>query len=503
MLKALFGDLSAAPTHHPWPSVEVDSERWRGIGEALREGKLDLLGLRGDSAAVHCTLYEPATRNIVSASIEVSASKVPSLAVFHAPASRLERTIEDLFGIEFVGLPDSRPWIDHGCWPIHTPMAEMPRPRAPLPPYRFLAAQGPSLHQIPVGPVHAGIIEPGHFRFTASGETVVRLEERLGYTHKGIEKLLDGKSIDEAARVSARVSGDSTVAYSFVFARAVEEALQFQPPPRAVWLRAVMAELERIANHLGDIGAICNDAAFSMMHAECAILREVVLRACAVAFGHRLMMDLIVPGGVAVDLEPAGQEAILGMTRRVRRQFPELIELYDNTASLQDRTVGTGVVSAALAAQFAAPGYVGRASGRSFDTRLALRYAPYDVAPIEIAVRAEGDVDARVWVRIREILLSIGWLEAALASIPPGLLRLPVNTAAGTSVEGSALVEGFRGDILGYVRIGPGGRIERCHLRDPSWFLWPLLEAAIEGNIVADFPLCNKSFNCSYSGHDL
>ncbi len=503
MLKALFGDLSAAPTHHPWPSVAVDSERWRSIGEALREGKLDLLGLWGDLAYVHCTLYEPATRNVVSASIEVSAGKVPSLAVFHGPASRLERAIGDLFGIEFVGLPDPRPWIDHGCWPIHTPLAELPRPCAPLPPYRFLAAQGPSLHQIPVGPVHAGIIEPGHFRFTASGETVVRLEERLGYTHKGIEKLLDNKSIDEAVRVSARVSGDSTVAYSFVFARAVEEALQFQPPPRAVWLRAVMAELERIANHLGDIGAICNDAAFSMMHAECAILREVVLRACAIAFGHRLMMNLIVPGGVAADLEPAGQEAILSMTRRVRRQFPELIELYDNTASLQDRTVGTGVVSAALAAQSAAPGNVGRASGRSFDARLALPYAPYDAAPIEIAVRTEGDVDARIWVRIREILQSIGWLEAALASIPPGLLRLPVNTAAGTSVEGSALVEGFRGDILGYVRIGPAGRIERCHLRDPSWFLWPLLEAAIEGNIVADFPLCNKSFNCSYSGHDL
>ncbi len=344
---------------------------------------------------------------------------------------------------------------------------------------------------------------PGHFRFTASGETVVRLEERLGYAHKGIDKLLDGTSIERAACLAARVSGDSTVAYSLVFARAVEAALEVHPPPRAVWLRAVMAELERIANHLGDIGAICNDAAFSMMHAECAILREQVLRASTVAFGHRLMMDRIVPGGVAADLGPAGEEAILGLTQRVRRQFPELIELYDNTASLQDRTAGTGVVSTALAAQFAAPGYVGRASGRAFDVRLALPYAPYDVAPIDIVVRPEGDVDARVWVRIREILHSIGWLEAALASLPHGPLRLPVNAAAATSVEGSALVEGFRGDILGYVRIGPEARIERCHLRDPSWFLWPLLEAAIEGNIVADFPLCNKSFNCSYSGHDL
>jgi Ni,Fe-hydrogenase III large subunit len=332
---------------------------------------------------------------------------------------------------------------------------------------------------------------------------VVRLEERLGYTHKGIERLLYDKTIDEGVRIAARVSGDSTVAYSFAYARAVEAALDFHPPPRAVGLRAIMAELERIANHLGDVGAICNDAAFSMMHAECGILREETLRACAAAFGHRLMMDRIVPGGVATDLTPAGQEVLLALTQRLRRQFPELIELYDNTASLQDRTVGTGAVSVALAAEFAAPGYVGRASGRSFDARVSLPYPPYDTVPVEIGARTEGDVDARVWVRIQEIERSIAWLEAALAALPRTPVRFPTRATADTSIEGSALVEGFRGDVLVYVRISPGGRLERCHLRDPSWFLWPLLEAAIEGNIVADFPLCNKSFNCSYSGQDL
>jgi len=483
--------------------VAVDLDVWRAIGETLREGKLDLLGLWGDVGAVQCVLYEPATRQIMSASIDARAGRVPSLAPFHAPASRLERAASDLFGIEFVGLPDPRPWLDHGRWPLQHPLAESSRPGVALPSYQFLEADGPSLHQIPVGPVHAGIIEPGHFRFTASGETVVRLEERLGYTHKGIEKLLCGKSIDAAARLAARVSGDSTVAYSLVFARAVEAALECHPPPRAHWLRAVMAELERIANHLGDVGAICNDAAFSMMHAECGILREETLRACATAFGHRLMMDCVIPGGVAADLEPPGLAAILSLTASLRRQFPELVELYENTASLQDRTVGTGVVSSALAAEFAAPGYVGRASGRSFDARLCLPYPPYDAAPVEIAGRLEGDVDARVWVRIREIEHSIGWLERSLASLPSGPVRQAVRTVPVTSVEGAALVEGFRGEVLGYARIGAGRRLERCHLRDPSWFLWPLLEAAIEGNIVADFPLCNKSFNCSYSGHDL
>lgn len=507
MLKALFADLPHAPHHRSWSRVAVGGATWRGIGEALREGKLDLLGEWGDESAVHCALYEPATRQACLASIDASSGKVPSLAVFHAPALRLERTIQDLFGLEMVGLPDQRPWLDHGRWPLRTPLAERSavaaRSAGASDRYPFLEADGPSLHQIPVGPVHAGVIEPGHFRFTASGETVVRLEERLGYTHKGIERLLHGKTIDEGAHIAARVSGDSTVAYSFAYARAVEAALDFHPPPRALGLRAIMAELERIANHLGDVGAICNDAAFSMMHAECGILREETLRACAAAFGHRLMMDRVVPGGVITDLTPAGHDVLLALTQRLRRQFPELIELYDNTASLQDRTVGTGVVSAALAAEFAAPGYGGRASGRAFDARVSLPYPPYDTLPVEMSGRTEGDVDARVWVRIQEIELSSSWLEGALAALPRTPVRLPMRDAAETSREGTALVEGFRGDVLVYVRISREGRLERCHLRDPSWFLWPLLEAAIEGNIVADFPLCNKSFNCSYSGQDL
>jgi len=503
MLKALFAELPSVSTHRGWPRTLADAGTWRAMGEALREGKLDLLGEWGDVGAVHCALYEPATGRVQMASLDARSGKAPSLAVFHLPALRLERTIADLFGIELVGLPDRRPWLDHGRWPVHTPLAEKTHPATEPLAYRFLDAQGPGLHQIPVGPVHAGVIEPGHFRFTASGETVVRLEERLGYTHKGIEKQLAGEGLENAARLAARVSGDSTVAYSFAFARAVESALDVHPPPRGQWLRAVMAELERIANHLGDFGAVCNDAAFAMLHAECGILREATLRTCASAFGHRLMMDRVVPGGTGVDLTPKGQADILALCARLNLEFPELIELYDNTASLQDRTVGTGTVRPELAAEFAAPGYVGRASGRSFDARVSLPYPPYDRLPVEMVVRQEGDVDARVWVRILEIQRSTAWLQAALAALPPGPIRTPLPPALGASVESTAIVEGFRGDILVYLRVGPEGRIERCHLRDPSWFSWPLLEAAIEGNIVADFPLCNKSFNCSYSGQDL
>jgi Ni,Fe-hydrogenase III large subunit len=503
MFKALFGNLAAIASHRGWPRFEVDADAWQAIGQALREGKLDLLGEWGDAGVVHCALFEPPTGELAVASIAATEGRVPTLAAFHPAAMRLERAIVDLWGLQITGLPDRRRWLDHGHWPRAAPLASRPPKPASAEPYRFLESEGPGLHQIPVGPVHAGIIEPGHFRFTANGETVVRLEERLGYTHKGIEALLSGRTIGEGTPIAARVSGDSTVAYSLVFARAIEAALGSPAPRRAVWLRAVMAELERVANHLGDIGAICNDAAFSMMHAECGILREETLRACQVAFGHRLMMDRVVPGGTAVDLAPAGRDAIYALTQSLRRRFPELIELYENTASLQDRTVGTGVVSPALAADFAAGGFVGRASGRVFDARSALVYEPYDSLPVKPVVRREGDVDARVWVRIEEVRASIDWLEAAIAALPDGPFRREDFAAPTETREATAIVEGFRGDVLAYLRLAPDRRIERCHLRDPSWFQWPLLEVAIDGNIVADFPLCNKSFNCSYSGHDL
>jgi Ni,Fe-hydrogenase III large subunit len=313
-----------------------------------------------------------------------------------------------------------------------------------------------------------------------------------------------GASIERAAALAGRVSGDSTVAFALAFARAAESALGVEVPPRAVWLRALLAELERRANHFGDIGAVCNDAAFSMMHAQCGLLRELVLRAAQACFGHRLMMDRVVPGGVHGNLPDGGEGTLRALVTRVRAIFPELVELYDNTASLQDRTVGTGVLAPRLAQQFAAGGFVGRASGRHFDARRTPGYAPYDQLQFEVPVVQAGDVNARIWIRIREVEQSLALVETILAQLPHGPTRIALAGASPAGArEGVALAEGFRGDILAWVRIGIGGKVERCHLRDPSWFQWPLLEAAIEGNIVADFPLCNKSFNCSYSGHDL
>jgi Ni,Fe-hydrogenase III large subunit len=309
-----------------------------------------------------------------------------------------------------------------------------------------------------------------------------------------------GASVERAAKLAGRTSGDSTVAYAMAFARAVEAALDIEAPPRAHWLRALMAELERMANHLGDIGAICNDAAFALMHTHCAILRERVLRATGACFGHRLMTDRIVPGGVGVDLDRDGVVKIEALIANIRRRFPALVELYDNTAALQDRTVATGFLKPALVRQYGAGGYVGRGSGRAFDARRMPAYAPYENLDFEVPLREDGDVNARVWIRIQEVRQSLSLVEQILARLPDGPTCVDLPSGAG---EGMALVEGFRGDILVWLRLDSDGKVARCHLRDPSWFQWPLLEAVIEGNIVADFPLCNKSFNCSYSGTDL
>jgi Ni,Fe-hydrogenase III large subunit len=504
LLNELIAGGRAVAEHRPWPRAWVSADGWAAASDHLAEGHVALLGLFGEADTVHLALLDEAAGTIAVLSLTCPNGRFPSVGRRHPPAIRLERTIFDLFGLVATHAPDPRPWLDHGVWGIERPLGAQPRRPAAADPYAFLPAEGDSLHQIPVGPVHAGIIEPGHFRFTASGETVVRLEERLGYVHKGIEGLMTGADLARAARLAGRTSGDSTVAYALAFARAAESALGVEPPPRAVWLRALMAELERVANHFGDIGAICNDAAFALMHAHCGILRERVLRAADACFGHRLMMDRIVPGGVAADLSADGVTQLSQLLAAIRRRFPELVELYDNTASLQDRTVATGRVAPELVRWFAAGGHVGRAAGRAFDARRTPGYPPYDQLEFEVPVERESDVNARVWIRIREVQQSTAMLDQILARLPTGPFRADVPAGAGARAgEGVALVEAFRGDLLLWLRLGGDGRVLRCHLRDASWFQWPLLEAAIEGNIVADFPLCNKSFNCSYSGHDL
>jgi Ni,Fe-hydrogenase III large subunit len=493
----------APQTHRPWPRVTLDRDQWLGLRDLLVTADWSLLSLWADAGSAFAALRDEGDGAIGLVSLPSPSGRFPSLGGVRPGALRMERWVRDLGGLAAEDNADTRPWLDHGTWALAQPLsptpAPMPTPREPEP-YAFLAAEGPGLHQIPVGPVHAGIIEPGHFRFTANGETVVRLEERLGYVHKGTQHLMAGKTPSEAARLAARISGDSTVAHGLAFACAVEAAVAIEPPPRAVWLRALMAELERLANHFGDVGAVCNDASFVLIHAECGYLRERVLQTAQLCFGHRLMMGRVVPGGVAVDLNGDGRTALSALIPELRAGFARVVRIYDAKASLLDRTVATGITSPALVHRFAAGGYVGRAAGRAVDARSSPGYAPYSELEFEVPVLPEGDVNARVWIRIHEVEQSLRLIEQILARLPAGPLSVELS---GRDGEGAALVESYRGDIFTWVRIDAAGRIAACWPRDPSWLQWPLLEAAIEGNIVADFPLCNKSFNASYSGHDL
>ncbi len=502
-LQATMRGGRAVQDSRPWPRHVIDQTGWLRVIREISKGHGDMLDLWSDGVDVHMLILDHESSDIGIVTIECPNGRFPSAGHMHPPALRLERAIRDIYGIDADGSSDERKWLDHGRWGVRRPGVKAEPSEASGDAYAFLAAEGAPLHQIPVGPIHAGIIEPGHFRFSANGEVVVRLEERLGYAHKGIEGLMVDAPLDRAARLAGRVSGDSTVAYSLAFAHAVESALEIEVPPRAIYLRALMAELERLANHIGDIGGICNDASFSLMHTHCAILRERVLRASQLCFGHRLMMDRVVPGGVASDLTMEGAVALHALLSGAKKIIPRFIELFGDTTSIQDRTVGAGRLRSELAKQYGCGGVIGRSSGRNFDARRHPGYAPYPELSFKVASAHAGDVDARVWLRFDEIKASFGLMEQILDQAPQGPIRIESLPTSSETCEGAALIEGFRGDIFVWVRLGAAGAVQRCHLRDPSWFQWPLLEAVIEGNIVADFPLCNKSFNCSFSGHDL
>jgi len=482
----------------PHPRILVDEAGWVAVAALLAEVPgIALLALWADPTTVHAALLEEEQIRLVS--LAAPEGRYPALSPVRPGAVRFERMIRDLWGLTATGAVDLRPWLDHGRWPVTGPLAARPAANTLPPPQpEFLTVEGEGVHQIPVGPVHAGIIEPGHFRFHVQGETVARLEARLGYLHKGTIGLMLGKPARVAARFAGRLSGDSTVAHAWAFSMAAEAALGVTPPPRALALRGVMAELERLHNHLNDFGFICNDAAFAAIHARCGVLREGVLRAADAAFGHRLMMDRVIPGGVSADIAPAGAATILAALDVVAPDLPSLLGIYERHASLQDRVVGTGILDPGLAAGFAAGGFIGRASGRGFDARVVPGYAPY--AAVVAPVLGEGDVDARARIRHAEMGESIRLLRQLLETLPGGDIAVPLPQRAG---EGVGLVEGFRGECLHWVALDEGGLVRAVFPRDPSWLQWPLLEAAIEGNIVADFPLCNKSFNCSYSGVDL
>ncbi len=494
--------------------IEVECVDWGKTAHHAAAGNWRWAGvwaehLGGDFEVSAC-LESAGTYLILRTRVPVEKPELPSHARYFWAADRMERHIQDLFGMRFSDHPDPRRWTRHQAWDEHTfplrkgfPAAGAASPAtSPDCDYPFLKAQGASVYEIPVGPVHAGIIEPGHFRFQAIGETVLHLEERLGYVHKGVEKIAEGRDPAALARLAGRVSGDTTVGHTWAACMAMERAAGMEIPLRAAYVRGILAERERVINHLWDLGALCNDVGFAFGYYEFGRLRELWLRENSEGFGHRLLMDRIVPGGVNVDVTPDTAERMRNSLAALHRELNELLTILDANSSLEDRLVGAGLLPLETASALGALGFVGRASGQTFDVRKDAPYSPYDRLQVRVPVENQGDVSSRFWVRYKELRAALRLLEQMLRELPTGALITPWQTPA-THAEGFAAVEGWRGEILCFVRFGGDGLICRYYPRDPSVINWPALEKLVLGNIVPDFPVCNKSVNGSYSGHDL
>jgi Ni,Fe-hydrogenase III large subunit/Ni,Fe-hydrogenase III component G len=499
------------PTWH----APVDSAAWSLAARKLADGGGRLISMWGKACdgdarnAAACAAYAvPEGLIWLELPMGQANSVFPDLSTIFHCAARMQRAMADLCGLQACGTEDTRPWLGHGLWapgalPLRADVEPGSASAGSLPTdYAFVRVQGDGVHEIAVGPVHAGIIEPGHFRFSAVGEKVLRLEAHLGYVHKGIERRFTELAPLDAYRLAGRVSGDSTVAYAWAYCMALESAWRCEVPLRAAWLRALMLERERVANHLGDLGALGNDAALAFGLAQFSRLREDWQRLSKEAFGHRFMMDAIVPGGVAFDLSLTLRDRLRQQCDVIEREVRALKVIYDEHAGLQDRFLTTGRVSPPLAAQLGLTGLAGRASGQAADLRCDHDWEPYKQFKVAMATSPNGDVAARVTVRFDEVFESLRLIRDACSDLPQDTLRSELWPPA-ASAKGVGWVEGWRGEIMVALETGADGRIVRCHCHDPSWQNWPVLEHAVIGNIVPDFPLINKSFNLSYSGHDL
>ena len=514
-MKALLPELAfhTLPGALPASRVAVTQMQLVALCQAVRDAGGRLVTLWGedrrgeDAGYCLCVALQWANRlTITELSLRSEAPAYADLSAIFPGAARLQRAAHDLLGVRTLG-GDARPWLRHAAWPgdvfpLRKDAALASPPSGESAPYSFVKVQGDGVHEIPVGPVHAGTIEPGHFRFSVVGEKVLRLEERLGYVHKGIEKRFEQLHAVEGARLAARVSGDSAVAFSWAYAMAVEAITRTTPSPRALVLRGVLLERERLANHLGDLGALGNDAGLAFGLSQFLRLKEDLLRANAAVWNQRYPMDAIVPGGVRDDVGAhAARELIAGM-EKITIEVRRLHDIYDNHAGLQDRFMDAGHVSRELAVRLGVVGFAARASGQALDWRSDVPVTPYEPGVCTPIVRPQGDVAARVAVRFDEAIASIELCRRWLASLPEGPITVPLGEMHSEDL-GIGGVEGWRGPVFVALRLDADGRIRRCHAHDPSWHNWPALEHAIIGNIVPDFPLINKSFNLSYSGHDL
>jgi len=514
MQSTIFGVFATPlPSNLAAIRCEAQGDDWLRLAHELHASGARLLTLWGADDRDRCRAFRVRAAWLTPDGLVITERRIadteqpsyPGLAELFPSAERMQRAMFDLLGIRATG-SDTRGWLRHSGWPEDVfPLrrdfdATTHYPSQPEP-YPFVLVEGDGVHEIAVGPVHAGIIEPGHFRFSVVGEKVLRLEERLGYTHKGIAKLFQNMRQKVGHGLAARISGDSAVAFSWAWCAALEAVTRTVCPERALQLRALALEHERLANHLGDLGALGNDAGFAFGLTQFSRMKEDLLRANAELLGARYLMDFILPGGV--DWDPPGYAAgqLLLLYRELEEGLVRMRSIYDEHAGIQDRFREAGRLTPDLAEKLGAVGLAARASGIASDLRADHPWPPYDKLAPKLVTQTAGDVAARVQVRFDEIFESLRLCRALLEALSDGPVRTYIPPAEANRA-GIGVIEGWRGPVAIALETGPDGTIRWCHAHDPSVQNWPLLEYAIIGNIVPDFPLINKSFNLSYSGQD-
>jgi Ni,Fe-hydrogenase III large subunit/Ni,Fe-hydrogenase III component G len=431
----------------------------------------------------------------------------PSLTPAIPAVNWQEREIRDWFGLKPVDHPNPRKVAIHDDWPEDLfplrkdfdLMAQIPPVEGPR--HLFRPVEGEGVFQVPVGPIHAGIIEPGHFRFSVAGEPILYLQIRLFYTHKGTEKLFENKPVAHGVFLSESISGDSSFSHSTAFCQAIENMAQVEVPRRARLMRTVLLELERIYNHIADVGAIATDVGFMVANAHAMRLKEKILRLNGQLTGNRLLRAMNCIGGLRRDWDSIQVNAVETVLGAIREEFEALTDLILSSASTRERLETTGVLQPKTAQDLGVVGVAARASGVDIDVRRDYPYAAYDEIVPKVVIYSEGDVFSRMKVRMDEVNESIRIAMEAIDRLSPGpvgtqLPQLPAQSC------GLGYVEGWRGEILHWILIGENGQISRCKIKDPSLNNWPALPEAVQGNIIPDFPVINKSFNLSYSGTD-
>ena len=433
----------------------------------------------------------------------------PSLTKHIHEASGYERKIHSLMGLTPVGHPDMRPFILHENWPrtlypLRKDYRQGKRPPMSLGAYAFGVVKGEGIYEIPVGPVHAGIIEPGHFRFSVAGEEIMHLEPKLGYKHRGVEKLFESLPMNDNVRLSERVSGDTSFTHSLAFCQAVESLAGMTIPKKALYLRVIYSELERIANHINDIGFIMLDTGYSFGGANGMRLRETVMQWHDKLAGNRYLRGVNTIGGVTKDISQKTAADLEVFLTQLEKDFREIIGIASESSSLYDRLEGTGTLDQTTAEDHGVIGVAGRALGLTHDARKDYPYAGYPDILFAVSLQNDGDVRARFGVRVKEIYASMAIIKQSLHKLPnaSGLSSTSDSKLKKNSI-GIGITEGWRGDIVYTVLTDEDGKITRVDVRDPSFLIWPALGHAGRGNVIPDFPLINKSFNLSYSGHDL